>query len=355
MKKFIVLLLGVLSIIYLLNPGAGLFEFIPDHLPLIGNLDEALAMALLLVCLQHFGIKMPEIFRRKQDRTKAGIKSCLTTFKEGSVTATAKQRFSNELPSALKNLAQLTAALQDRQLVVFLDFDGTLTPIVDRPELAEISSDMRESVRRLGQCCTLAIVSGRDLVDVRAKVGIDEVFYAGSHGFHIAGPAGFGHELQQGSQYLPALDKAERALLRQLRSIAGAQVERKKFAVAIHFRRVAKEQVAALTAVVDGVLADSEGLRKTGGKMIFELRPDIDWDKGKALNWLLEKLQLDKRSVLPLYIGDDLTDEDAFRELQQHGFGILVRDEVRPSLARYALESVDEVQTFLKRLATQFE
>lgn len=271
------------------------------------------------------------------------------------MTKIAKQRFSNELPSALKNMTQLTAELQGRKPVVFLDFDGTLTPIVDRPELAELSPDMRESVRRLGQCCTLAIVSGRDLDDVRAKVGIDEVFYAGSHGFQIAGPSGFGHELQQGSQFLPALDKAEQSLLRQLSLIPGAQVERKKFAVAIHFRRVVHEQVAALTTVVDGVLADSEGLRKTGGKMIFELRPDIDWDKGKALNWLLEKLQLDKLSALPLYIGDDLTDEDAFRELQHHGIPILVRDGVRPSLALYALESVDEVKILLQRLATQFE
>jgi trehalose-phosphatase len=284
-----------------------------------------------------------------------GIKGCSNTFKDGSLTKIAKQRFSNELPSALKNMTQLTAELQGRKPVVFLDFDGTLTPIVDRPELAELSPDMRESVRRLGQCCTLAIVSGRDLDDVRAKVGIDEVFYAGSHGFQIAGPSGFGHELQQGSQFLPALDKAEQSLLRQLSLIPGAQVERKKFAVAIHFRRVVHEQVAALTTVVDGVLADSEGLRKTGGKMIFELRPDIDWDKGKALNWLLEKLQLDKLSALPLYIGDDLTDEDAFRELQHHGIPILVRDGVRPSLALYALESVDEVKILLQRLATQFE
>lgn len=267
----------------------------------------------------------------------------------------AKKRFSNELPSALNNMAQLNGKLQDRQPVVFLDFDGTLTPIVDRPEFAEISTDMRESVRRLGQRCILAIVSGRDLDDVRAKVDINEVYYAGSHGFHIAGPAGFGHELQQGCQFLPALDKAEKDLLRQLRLIPGAQVERKKFAIAIHFRRVANEQVDAVTAVVNRVLADSEGLRKTGGKLIFELRPDIDWDKGKALNWLLEKLHLSKDNALPIYIGDDLTDEDAFRELQQHGVGILVRDEVRSTLARYALESVDEVGVLLQRLATQFE
>jgi len=259
------------------------------------------------------------------------------------------------LPSALERFAELTAQLRGRRPVVFLDFDGTLTPIVPRPEQAEISSAMRAAVRRLGQCCTLAIVSGRDLADVRAKVGIEEIFYAGSHGFHIAGPDGFGLELQQGCRYLPALDQAEQALLAQLGHIPGAQVERKKFAVAIHFRRVDAGQVDAVTAVVDGVLAVSEGLRKTGGKMIFELRPDIDWDKGRALVWLLEKLGLDRDGAVPIYLGDDLTDEDAFRELRRHGIGVLVREEARPTLARYSLDSIQEVELFLQRLADCFE
>lgn len=260
-----------------------------------------------------------------------------------------------ELPSALQRIEELTAQLQGRRLAMFLDFDGTLTPIVSRPEQAELSSAMREALRRLGHCCTLAIVSGRDLADIRAKVGLEDIFYSGSHGFQLGGPDGFSMELPQGKRYLPALDGAEQELLMQLSEIAGAQVERKKFAVAIHFRRVAEEQVDAVTAVVDRVLAASEGLRKTGGKMIYELRPDLDWDKGRGVNWLLEELQLEQANALPVYIGDDLTDEDAFRELQQHGFGILVREESRPTLARYALENTDEVETFLQRLAVRLE
>ncbi|MEZ4485495.1 MAG: trehalose-phosphatase [Syntrophotaleaceae bacterium] len=254
------------------------------------------------------------------------------------------------LPSALEHFAELSGQLRGRRLVVFLDFDGTLTPIVHRPEWAEMSAAMRSTVRRLGRCCTLAVVSGRDLIDVRAKVGIAEIFYVGSHGFQLAGPAGFDLELPRGSRYLPALDQAEQALLAQLGPIPGAQVERKKFAVAVHFRRVASEQVDAVTAVVDRVLAASEGLRKTGGKKIFELRPDVNWDKGKALAWLLKELQLGGGAILPLYIGDDLTDEDAFRELRQHGIGILVREEARPTLARYALDGIQEVELLLQRL-----
>jgi len=257
------------------------------------------------------------------------------------------------LPSALACFTELSGRLQDRQPAVFLDYDGTLTPIVDRPEAALISEPMRRTVRELARRCTVAIVSGRDRKDVARLAGIEGIYYAGSHGFDIAGPAGKELEFQRGLAYLPALDRAEGALQERLAAVAGAQVERKKFAIAVHFRRVAEKEQAAVEAAVDAVLTQSEGLRKTGGKMIFELRPDIDWDKGKALAWLLEQLGLDRREVVPVYLGDDLTDEDALREIEEDGIGILVRDEARPTHAQYALESPAEVQTFLERLAAR--
>jgi trehalose-phosphatase len=88
--------------------------------------------------------------------------------------------------------------------------------------------------------------------------------------------------------------------------------------------------------------------------MIFELRPALAWDKGMAIHWLLHELSLEDEKVLPLYIGDDLTDEDAFRELRQRGLTILVRDESRPTLAHYAVETPSEVQVFLRKLTALF-
>jgi trehalose-phosphatase len=247
-------------------------------------------------------------------------------------------------------MEEIERRLRGRRPAVFLDYDGTLTPIVPRPEDARISEEMRQAVKALAARCPVAIVSGRDLQDVRQLAGVEEIFYAGSHGFDIAGPAGRKMELQQGTDYLPALDKAEKALHEHLEDIEGAQVERKKFAIAVHFRRVAENRFREVEQAVEEVLAANQGLRKTGGKMIFELRPDIDWDKGKALRWLLEQLELDVPDVLPLYLGDDLTDEDALRELQGRGLGILVRDEERPTAAAYALEDPDEVRRFLQQL-----
>jgi trehalose-phosphatase len=140
-----------------------------------------------------------------------------------------------------------------------------------------------------------------------------------------------------------------------LANIPGAQIERKKFSIAVHYRRVEKGRVQVVEEAVDQVLADQTGLRKGMGKKVFELQPEIDWHKGKALCWLMDALDLDHPDVLPFYIGDDVTDEDAFRVLQAGGIGVVVKDDdagesPRRSTARYALDDCREVQKFLEAL-----
>jgi trehalose-phosphatase len=256
----------------------------------------------------------------------------------------------DQLPSALESLEELVGRLRGRKAVMFIDYDGTLTPIVERPELAILSQEMRQALRELAGQCTVAVVSGRDLADVRRLVNIEDILYAGSHGFDISGPEGH-MDYQQGREYLPALDQAEQALRRSLQDIAGCQVERKRFAIAVHFRRVADDDLPKVEKAVDQILETHENLRKTGGKKIFELRPDLPWDKGKAICWILQQLGMHREEVLPFYIGDDLTDEDAFRELRERGITILVRDENRPTAAHFALEEPAQVCVFLHRLA----
>jgi len=274
---------------------------------------------------------------------------------EVRVATADRQRTTDALPSALDRFNDMTCRLRRKRPALFLDYDGTLTPIVERPEDAAISDAMRQTVRDLAVYCTVAIVSGRDRLDVERLAGIKDIYYAGSHGFDIAGPAGKKMEFEQGKDYLPTLDDAEKDLHQRLEGIDGTQVERKKFAIAVHFRRVAPSDHPRVEEAVDEVLAAHVGLRKTGGKMIFELRPDIDWDKGKALSWLLRKLDLDRHDVVPIYLGDDLTDEDALREIEDQGIGILVRDENRPTHARYALEDTAEVRIFLQTLCDYLE
>lgn len=260
-----------------------------------------------------------------------------------------------ELPCALEQFHHIECRLKGKLPAVFLDYDGTLTPIVERPEEALITAEMRQTVADLATLCPVAIVSGRDLQDVRQLARIEGIYYAGSHGFDISGPKGTKLEYQSGVAYLPDLDRAEKELFRRLDPITGIQVERKKFAIAVHFRRVAEEHWPQIEQTVDAVLAENPRLRKTGGKMIFELRPAIDWDKGKALDWLLQQLGLARRDVVPVYLGDDLTDEDAMRRIKDRGIGILVRDEERPTYADYALEDTCDVRIFLQNLVNLLE
>jgi trehalose 6-phosphate phosphatase len=254
------------------------------------------------------------------------------------------------LPSALDDFEKIAARAANKYITVFLDYDGTLCPIVETPEQAFMRDDMRQAVIELARHCQVGIISGRDLADVRDKVRIESIVYAGSHGFDIAGPEGLQIEHSVGEEFLPVLDQAEQALSRKLDAIAGSQMERKRFAIAIHYRRVDPQDVQAVEAIVDEVAAQQPKLRKSFGKKIFELQPRMDWHKGKALFSLLGRLELDDADVLPFYIGDDVTDEDAFRALQGRGIGIVVWDRPHRSAAAYSLRSPDEVREFLLKL-----
>ena len=258
---------------------------------------------------------------------------------------------SNRIPSALDRFDERIVSARGNQIAVFLDYDGTLAPIVSQPEEAFLSDSMREALRELASLVPLAILSGRDLDDVRERVGIDNVVYAGSHGFDIAGPDGL--RRQMASDFLPKLDTAEKKLQEALDGISGARVERKRLSIATHYRNVKEKDIPKVKQAVGEVAWHHRELRKMTGKKVHELQPDIDWDKGWALMWLLETLGLEGENVFPIYIGDDRTDENAFRALKQRGIGILVSEEPKFTAAKYSLEDPAEVERFLRELTAR--
>lgn len=254
--------------------------------------------------------------------------------------------------SALADPNRFTQEIGNRRLALFLDYDGTLTPIVRRPEEALLPPETRDLLQRLAARCAVGIVSGRDRADVERMVGLDELIFAGSHGFDIRGPS-LRMEHPQAQLALPELDAAERQLQQCVQSIPGARVERKKFAVAIHYREVADDRsIAELKAAVESFQRDHPSLRMMAGKMIFELQPDIPWNKGRAVRWLCDALKLHPSKDAILYVGDDVTDEDAFRVLADEalGLGIRVTQDSSGTCASYSVRDTDEMKRFLEFL-----
>jgi trehalose 6-phosphate phosphatase len=262
-----------------------------------------------------------------------------------------------DLPHALRDSQQFAARLNSRRPAVFLDYDGTLTPIVDRPEDAIISEGMRDAVRRLAGRTTVCVVSGRDRPVVSQWLGIEGLVVAGSHGFDLGDHRG---AAPTGSQEL--ITTVSDRLGSELGEVQGVSIEPKRFSVAVHYRLVAPTQRRHVTAVVDAMLADyADQLKLTPGKMVYEIQPNIDWDKGKAVQYLRHALHVNGAEFVPLYVGDDITDEDAFKALKGPangaGIGVIVADTTDPeqasraTAAEFVLESIGEVQQFLDTLA----
>lgn len=266
-----------------------------------------------------------------------------------------------DLPHALNNSEELEQQLSGKRLAVFLDYDGTLTPIVDRPEDAVISESMREAVRGLAARCVVCVVSGRDRQVVQELMGLDNLIVAGSHGFDIWTSDEGTIEHAAGSGFEELIEEVKTRLEKETRDIEGASVEPKKASVAVHYRRVSEEERQKVKDTVDDLLAGRpDELKMTPGKMVYEVQPKIDWDKGKAVLYLLETLELDRDDVVPLYVGDDVTDEDAFEALEEtspKGIGVFVGHvddpEVagRTTAADYILHTMQEVEQFLDTLA----
>ncbi|KAJ1412843.1 Trehalose-phosphatase [Sesbania bispinosa] len=258
-------------------------------------------------------------------------------------------------PSALDMFEQIMDASKGKQIVMFLDYDGTLSPIVDDPDRAFMSDSMRRTVRKLARYFPTAIVTGRCRDKVYNFVRLAELYYAGSHGMDIKGPtrdSKYNKDktaeavlFQPASEFLPMIDEVYEKLVEKTKSTPGARVENNKFCLSVHFRCVDEKKWSELAQQVKSVLKDYPKLRRSQGRKVLEIRPDIKWDKGKALEFLLESLGFANcNDVFPVYIGDDKTDEDAFKKLRDRGqgLGILVSKFPKDTTASYSLQEPNE-------------
>ncbi|MFH1539880.1 MAG: trehalose-phosphatase [bacterium] len=235
---------------------------------------------------------------------------------------------------------------------LFLDYDGTLTRIVRDPDRAQISKTMIDALRRLSaeESASIAIISGRAIEDLKRFVPIPGLTLAGNHGMEIeAGGARFVHPAAE--KAVPVLREAGRLLTRRLNKIPGAIVENKGYSLAVHYRKVSenrREEVEQTFMQTYNDLSGGNFLRVAEGKMVFELRPRTNWDKGKAVTFLMNRLPKKRAGKFPIYIGDDLTDEDAFKVVaEKGGAGVLVARLPFASNASYYLRGIREVRKFM--------
>jgi trehalose 6-phosphate phosphatase len=263
-----------------------------------------------------------------------------------------------DLPHALRDEDRFAERRGGRSPAVFTDYDGVLTPIVERPEDALISDSMRQVLRDLARRCPVCVVSGRDRAVVQELMGIDDLVVAGSHGFDIWSPEAGTVEHQAGSGQQGLIEQVTAEVRQAVGGLPGVAIEPKKISVAAHYRLADEGGRAQVREAVERLLAEHpDELKMTPGKMVYELQPKLDWDKGRAVLYLIDALGLDRDEVIPLYFGDDITDERAFEALAGRGIGIFVGSHDDPELggrataADFVLGSVDEVERFLDGLA----
>lgn len=237
----------------------------------------------------------------------------------------------------------------DKKPVFFLDYDGTLTPIAERPELAVISQEMKDTVTAVSKKFTTVIVSGRMREDVENLVGIKDLFYVGSHGFDILG-GGVSMIQPQAQKTIPVVSDVIDWLKKEVGSIEGVIIEEKKFSTAVHYRLVADDNLEKIEKAIQYVMENHKDLRLMRGKMVYEILPNIEWNKGMAVRWIMKALNLSWDNAMIIYVGDDTTDEFAFRTIRARGAGILVSSKTPSSAAHYQLSTPDDVLKLFEKL-----
>ena len=245
-----------------------------------------------------------------------------------------------------------------RHLWLFSDYDGTLTPIVDRPELAVLPENNKQLLEKLAYQgkITIGVISGRAISELKNLLRVDNMIYAGNHGMEIEG-LGIKYQYPLSQDVKVLFNMLYRVLDKALSGIPEVIIENKGLTLSVHYRQVDRnqvEEVKNIFARTIGGLSAANKVRITAGKEVLEVRPAIDWNKGKAVKLLMKRAgnASGKNNVVPIYLGDDLTDEDAFEQTNRYNNGItvFVGNNYQVSKAKYYLDSPEEVTSFLKLL-----
>lgn len=233
---------------------------------------------------------------------------------------------------------------------VLLDFDGTLVPIMPKPEMVHLRASTKKLLEKLSKNArmSLGIISGRRLEEIKSLVGIKGLVYAGNHGLELEGPD-FKYTHAKTKEFKRILKEIIPVLQPLSKIFPGTFVENKEITLTYHYRLLdpkwvetcRKEFVKRLSKWLDNKL-----IKVMEAKKALEVRPYFTWNKGSAVRWIL--LHEDPASF-PIYIGDDKTDENPFKALKDRGVTIRVGFD-RNSAAQYFVKDNDEVVRLLSGL-----
>jgi trehalose 6-phosphate phosphatase len=247
---------------------------------------------------------------------------------------------------------------QADKLVVFLDYDGTLSPIASCPEKATLPNPTRKALRDIvkNKKITVAIISGRMLKQVKNMVGIKGIYYAGCHGLEMENNhlAGFSGKLKKAKILIKHAKIELKKSLKASMFLKYVKIEDKGLMLGLHYRRAAAHDAKRIREIFYATIKPymlSKDIVVEKNKKVLEIKPNINWNKGSFCIYLLKKIKRRHKKILPVYIGDDKTDESAFAALNGEAVTVFVRGERKTSLAKYYLDSTSEVSYFLKHLA----
>lgn len=250
---------------------------------------------------------------------------------------------------------QVKRRLGNKYLLLFFDYDGTLTPIAQTPQQALIPQRVKELLKKLSQRhnYTLAVISGRALADIKRMVGLKDIIYVGNHGLEIEGPKiKFASLVPPGSR--SAIREIYEKMAGNLSKIRGVLIEDKGLAISVHYRQVDAKDIPEFLSIfseTSGPFTMRNKVKISEGKKVYEIRPPLARDKGKTVLWILARQQFSagEDKVFPVYFGDDITDESGFRALKNKGLTIFV-GEPKASAAAYYVRNAEEVSRFMKQV-----
>lgn len=252
------------------------------------------------------------------------------------------------MPSSLKEvLREVLSRVKESPVSLCLDFDGTLARIASEPSEARLDQSVRQALLAIlgTKRIAIGVISGRAVEDLRARVGVAGIVYAGNHGLEILGP-GLQFVESNALSAMGELQQVSKQLVASLWAIPGIRVEDKRLTVTVHYRMAVDLHLPAIQAAVKQAVSPyASRLQVRPGKKSIEILPRTTWNKGTAVLWINHNLGISARSAI--YVGDDATDEDAFEVLV---FGVTIKvgaadDETH---ARYLLNDPGEVQELLE-------